>query len=172
MVFSSAVFLFFFLPLTFLTNRMLPGVRLKNAALILASLIFYAFGEPVYICIMLISVAVNYGLGLIAAKDGAAGKAGVWIAILFNLLMIGVFKYADFLVESLNALVDWFAGSGNTFFYIESPGISLPIGISFSHFRQCRMLLMSTGKRRSARGVSSKFFCIFHFPPVGGGANC
>ncbi len=135
MVFSSAVFLFFFLPLTFLTNRMLPGVRLKNAALILASLIFYAFGEPVYICIMLISVAVNYGLGLIAAKDGAAGKAGVWIAILFNLLMIGVFKYADFLVESLNALVDWFAGSGNTFFYIESPGISLPIGISFFTFQ-------------------------------------
>ena len=118
MVFSSAVFLFFFLPLTFLTNRMLPGVRLKNAALILASLIFYA-----------------YGLGLIAAKDGAAGKAGVWIAILFNLLMIGVFKYADFLVESLNALVDWFAGSGNTFFYIESPGISLPIGISFFTFQ-------------------------------------
>ena len=93
MVFSSAVFLFFFLPLTFLTNRMLPGVRLKNAALILASLIFYAFGEPVYICIMLISVAVNYGLGLIAAKDGAAGKAGVWIAILFNLLMIGIFLH-------------------------------------------------------------------------------
>ena len=135
MVFSSAVFLFVFLPLTFLTNRMLPGVRLKNAALILASLIFYAFGEPVYICIMLISVAVNYGLGLIAAKDGAAGKAGVWIAILFNLLMIGVFKYADFLVESLNALVGWFAGSGNTFFYIEPPGISLPIGISFFTFQ-------------------------------------
>lgn len=135
MVFSSAVFLFFFLPLTFVINRLLPGMRLKNAALILASLIFYAFGEPVYIGIMLLSVAVNYVLGLAAAKEGAAGKAGVWIAVVFNLLMIGVFKYADFLVESLNDLAAWLAGSAAGSFYIEPPGISLPIGISFFTFQ-------------------------------------
>ena len=67
MVFSSAIFLFVFLPAVFLLDRLARGVRLKNALLLAASLIFYAFGQPVYLPLLLVSVLLNYLCGLLAA---------------------------------------------------------------------------------------------------------
>lgn len=158
MVFSSAIFLFFFLPLTFLADRILPGIRAKNAALILASLIFYAFGEPVYICVMLVSVAVNYGFGRAAAKEGTAGKAGVCLAVIFNLAMLGVFKYADFLVETINDLMGC---------AITRPGINLPIGISFFTFQAMSYVIdVYRDKSLCQRGFPKVLLYISFFPQL------
>lgn len=128
MVFSSPIFLFMFLPLVFVINKLLPA-HFRNAFLIVASLVFYAWGEPVYILLMLASVAVNYVLALLM---GSREKKDVWkilfliSCVVFNVGMLFVFKYANFFVDNVN----WIFGSG-----IEIPVIRLPIGISFFTFQ-------------------------------------
>ena len=124
MVFSSAVFLFVFLPAVFLLDRLLPGIRAKNALLLIASLIFYAFGQPVYLPLLLLSVLLNYVCGRMAA--GKHARLGVALAVIGGIGMLAVFKYADFLIGSLNSA-----------FGLALPltGIALPIGISFFTFQ-------------------------------------
>lgn len=124
MVFSSAVFLFVFLPAVFLLDRLARGVRLKNALLLAASLIFYAFGQPVYLPLLLVSVLLNYICGLLAA--GKYPKLGVALAVAGGIGMLAVFKYADFAVSSVNGLFG---------LSLPLPGIVLPIGISFFTFQ-------------------------------------
>ncbi|MCI8423703.1 MAG: MBOAT family protein [Lawsonibacter sp.] len=126
MVFSSPIFLFFFLPVVYLVCRLLPGVRSRNLWLTLASLVFYSFGQPLYLLLLLASVLLNYlfGLGLMTALKGRGWLlAGV---VTGNLLLLGTFKYLDFLLHSLNHLL------GLT---LPLPGIVLPIGISFYTFQ-------------------------------------
>ena len=124
MVFSSAVFLFVFLPAVFLLDRLARGVRLKNALLLAASLLFYAFGQPVYLPLLLVSVLLNYVCGLLAA--GKYPKLGVALAVAGGIGMLAVFKYADFAIGTVNSL-----------FGLSLPltGIALPIGISFFTFQ-------------------------------------
>ena len=124
MVFSSAIFLFVFLPAVFLLDRLARGVRLKNALLLAASLIFYAFGQPVYLPLLLVSVLLNYLCGLLAA--GRYPRLGVGIAVAGGIGMLAVYKYADFAIGTVNIL-----------FGLSLPltGIALPIGISFFTFQ-------------------------------------
>ena len=124
MVFSSAVFLFIFLPVVFLLDRLFRGTKAKNALLLAASLIFYAFGQLGYLPLLLLSVALNYGCGLLAA--GKRPRLGVWLAVVGGIGMLAVFKYADFLI-----------GTGNRLLGLSLPltGIALPIGISFFTFQ-------------------------------------
>lgn len=124
MVFSSAVFLFVFLPAVFLLDRAARGIRLKNALLLAASLIFYAFGQPVYLPLLLLSVLLNYVCGLLAA--GKYPRLGVALAVAGGIGMLAVFKYADFAIGTVNSL-----------FSLSLPltGIALPIGISFFTFQ-------------------------------------
>lgn len=76
MVFSSTIFLFSFLPVVFLLHLILPGMKAKNLLLIVASLVFYAFGEPYYVAVMFLSALVNYGLGRLAGSGcGALEKS-------------------------------------------------------------------------------------------------
>lgn len=96
---------------------------LENGVLVIFSLIFYAWGEPIYVLLMIASVLVNYFIGLGLAK--ARSKAVLILGVVFNIAVIGVFKYADFLVETINML-----GFG-----IPLPNIRLPIGISFFTFQ-------------------------------------
>ncbi len=124
MVFSSALFLFGFLPLIFLGHLLLPGIRAKNALLLPASLIFYAAGEPVYVLLLLVSIAMNYGFGRLVT--GKRSKLWLTLSVLLNLGMLGVYKYTDFLLGSVNSLF----GTA-----IPLPGIRLPIGISFFTFQ-------------------------------------
>jgi len=124
MVFSSAIFLFGFLPLVFLGHWLLPGIRAKNALLLPASLIFYAAGEPVYILLLLVSCAMNWLFGRMVT--GKRAKLWLILAVALNLGMLGVFKYTDFLLGSLNSL---------TGLSLPLPGIRLPIGISFFTFQ-------------------------------------
>lgn len=124
MVFSSAIFLFIFLPVVFVLDRLLHGIRAKNILLLIASLIFYSFGQPVYLPLLLLSVALNYVCGLLAA--GKHPKLGVGIAVAGGIGLLAVFKYADFTIGTINYL-----------FGISLPltGIALPIGISFFTFQ-------------------------------------
>ena len=124
MVFSSAIFLFVFLPAVFLLDRLARGVRLKNALLLAASLIFYAFGQPVYLPLLLVSVLLNYLCGLLSA--GRYPRLGVGIAVAGGIGMLAVYKYADFAIGTVNSL-----------FGLSLPltGIALPIGISFFTFQ-------------------------------------
>lgn len=124
MVFSSAIFLFVFLPAVFVLDRLLRGIRAKNILLLAASLIFYSFGQPVYLPLLLLSVVLNYVCGLIAA--GKYPKLGVGIAVAGGIGLLAVFKYADFVIGTVNNL-----------FGLSLPltGIALPIGISFFTFQ-------------------------------------
>jgi len=124
MTFSSLVFLCIFLPVVFTLHCALPSVRLKNALLILASLLFYAFGEPVYVLLMIACSFFNYLFALLL--DRRKSRAVVTLAVAANLGMLGVFKYAGFFAESLNLLPG---------VNLPVPQIALPIGISFFTFQ-------------------------------------
>ncbi|MBR3679600.1 MAG: MBOAT family protein [Oscillospiraceae bacterium] len=131
MVFSSLIFLYLFLPVCLLCYGLFPSLRAKNAVLILFSLVFYAWGEPFYILLLLGSVLINYllGLGIGKAQQQNHPKlAGFWCgtSLVFNIGLLGVFKYSGFIVENLNLIP-----------YIELPvpTITLPIGISFYTFQ-------------------------------------
>jgi len=125
MVFSSPIFLFAFLPAVYLIYRLLPGIRLQNCWLALASVVFYAFGQLEYTLLLLGSVVGNYLFGL-WLMSGKVRRAAVVSAAVCNLLMLGAFKYLDFFLRTANTL----AG-------LELPlsGLVLPIGISFYTFQ-------------------------------------
>jgi len=124
MVFSSLVFLLRFLPLTLLFYFFAPGIRAKNIVLVAASLIFYAWGEPVWVILLVISSITDYVCGGLAGKyrSTGMGKLFVIISLVLNLGLLGFFKYAGFFAENLNAVFG---------LHIPDPGIALPVGISF-----------------------------------------
>ena len=124
MVFSSLLFLYAFLPVCLLLYFLVPGLTGKNIVLLCASLVFYAWGEPVYVFLMLAVAALNWGFGLLLGKKRSKGLLALCVAL--NLASLVVFKYAGFLVENCNALF------GAAF---RIPQISLPIGISFYTFQ-------------------------------------
>lgn len=127
MVFSSVLFLFRFLPVFFICYYVAPG-RMKNFILLLGSLFFYAWGEPVYVLLMLFSTVSDYFHGYMIEKHrGRAGaKAFLASSVVINLLVLCFFKYADFLIQTVNAL-----------FGADIPllNLPLPIGISFYTFQ-------------------------------------
>ncbi len=122
MVFSSAVFLFAFLPVVFILHTVIRNTTARNVLLIVASLIFYAWGEPVYVVLLLASILINYLLGRFVW-----GRKPVLVAaVIVNLSFLIVFKYAGFIVQSINAI---------PFISLKEPKISMPIGISFYTFQ-------------------------------------
>ncbi len=126
MVFSSIAFLSVFLVTVFVLYTVVPSLRFRNALLILASLGFYAYGEPVYVLLMLFSSLLNYLCALWVERTNRASRVPLVVAIVVNLGMLLVFKYSGMLVETFNAL----AGS-----QLPVPQIALPIGISFFTFQ-------------------------------------
>jgi len=136
MLFSSVTFLFYFLPLVVMGYFLVPATTAKNLFLLSASLVFYYWGEPWFVLVMLASIAVNYVAGVLMAEAGARRrKAIVGSAIAANLVFLGVFKYADFLVANLNLLL---APLG---WPVPLPEFSLPIGISFFTFQGISYLI-------------------------------
>ena len=105
MVFSSIVFLFAFLP-PVLAFYYLAPVKLRNLGLLVASLIFYAWGEPVYVVLMLFSTALDYTCGqMVERHQGQRGaKIALLVSVCVNLGLLGVFKYSDFLIGTVNSL--------------------------------------------------------------------
>ena len=127
MLFSSIPFLFYFLPLVLIAYFAVPG-RFKNLILLLASLFFYAWGEPKYVVLMLISIVQGYAFGLLIEKyrGGKAAKLFLSLSVLVSLGLLAYFKYADFFLSSVNAV----AGLS-----LPLLKLALPIGISFYTFQ-------------------------------------
>ena len=126
MVFSSTVFLFLFLPLVIMIyyNPFVKGRKFKNLFLLLASLFFYAWGEPVYVFLMLISILVTWILAFFLR--GRYKKVVLTVGIVYHVGVLFIFKYLTFLTSQLGLILN------QDFSYIK---IALPIGISFFTFQ-------------------------------------
>ena len=127
MLFSSIPFLYVFLPATLLLYFAAPR-RMKNAVLLLCSLVFYGWGEPKYLLLMLFSIAQGYLFGLLIEKYRGKTRSTVffWLSIALSLLLLAYFKYADFFLDSFRAV---------TGLSVPALQIALPIGISFYTFQ-------------------------------------
>ena len=128
MRFSSLPFLFGFLPITLAIYFAVP-LRWRNLALLLASLVFYSWGEPVYISIMVLSILIDYTHGLLVEKYRSRDKLARWFvaeSVLLNLGLLGFFKYWDFFAANLSLIPG---------VSIPTLGLPLPIGISFFTFQ-------------------------------------
>ena len=124
MVFSSLVFICIFLPVVLILHTAIPHRKVQNGLLLAASLLFYAYGEPVYVFLMLSSALLNYCFALLIHRNRR--KMWLVLAVILNLGLLGVFKYTGFLLSNLNT----FLGLS-----LPVPQIALPIGISFFTFQ-------------------------------------
>ncbi len=135
MVFSSIVFLFVFLPVVLALYYVVPAIRWKNVILLAASIIFYAWGEPVYIVLMLLSILFNFVMGLELERlreDSRRKKLNLIFTVIVNLCILGFFKYYGFLLGSINSA-----------FHLHIPyrELALPVGISFYTFQTLSYIL-------------------------------
>lgn len=129
MVFSSTVFLFLFLPITILVyyNPIIQTRKFRNIFLLMASMFFYAWGEPFFVILMLVSILVGWYIGkkMDASSKSVMRRKYLFCGVCFHVGLLFVFKYLGFTVremgEALHQDVSWFQ-------------IALPIGISFLHF--------------------------------------
>ena len=157
MLFSSTVFLFVFLPAVLLGYYILPGLRLRNLLLLAASLFFYAWGEPIYVFLMLFSIAANYLLGLWIHRSGKA-KTPLVLSAALNLGILFLFKYLDFTIENLNALFG---------LSLSPAGLKLPIGISFFTFQALSYCIdVYRGTAEVQRNVLDLGLYISFFPQL------
>lgn len=126
MVFSSMFFLWVFLPIVLILSRIVPK-KGQNILLLLASLVFYAWGEPRYIFLMLLVIGVNWGIALLMSAHMRQKKLFLLLTVVFNVGILGYYKYTDFLINIINRLArrEVFAPAE----------IALPIGISFFTFQ-------------------------------------
>ena len=142
MVFSSITFLFYFLPIFLISYLVTPTIKAKNVVTLLFSLVFYAWGEPRFILVLLFSIVFNFFAALIIdQRVGAARRVALGFAVAGNLLVLAIFKYANFITGNLAALL---APLG-----ISAPKtqIALPLGISFFTFH-CLSYIIDIYRRR------------------------
>lgn len=141
MVFSSMDFLFKFLPI-FLVCYCLCPVKWKNACLLMGSLLFYSYGgkdNAGYLCLFVFSLLVNYRIGVVMGSKKKKYRKKPWLigGVIFNLFWLFLFKYAGFLMENVNVLLDVFGGNAK----LPSFHPVLPVGISFYTFQQLSYLI-------------------------------
>ena len=162
MVFSSFVFLLVFFLVVMALYFLVPG-RIRNVVLLLASLLFYAWGEPIYVSIMLFSTVFDYTNGRLIEKfkkenRQTAAKMVLIVDMLGNLGILGFFKYADFVLENVNAIT----GAG-----IELLHIALPIGISFYTFQTMSYTIdVYRGEVPAARNILDFATYVTLFPQL------
>jgi len=157
MVFSSLTFLCVFFPAVFLLYYLLPSMPAKNALLIISSLLFYAYGEPVYVLLMAGSASLNYLYGLWIGRAGKK-KPVLALAVGTNFLILGIFKYADMLIDTCNRL------TGAQFPLIR---VSLPIGISFFTFQALSYLIdVYRGQVKAQKNYAHMLLYISFFPQL------
>ena len=152
MVFSSASFLFYFLPLVLLLYfAAAPTLRLRNLVLLAASFVFYAWGEGIYTVVMAISILANYffGLWVHKAHENSSAKLQIGLAIAFNITLLVIFKYTNFIVDNLNLYLAEPMGLGQ----IEIGKVHLPIGVSFFTFH-CISYLMDIYRKQTPPNAS------------------
>ena len=148
MVFSSLEFLCIFLPAVFLLYTVIPVHKVRNGLLIAFSLVFYAYGEPVYVLLMILSSLVNYLCALWIGKSEKQKKLPLIIAIVFNLGTLVLFKYTGMFVTAFNSV---------THLSVPVPDIILPIGISFYTFQALSYVI---DVYRGEVGVQKNYFKV------------
>ena len=128
MLFSSIPFLYYFLPIVVLLYYCTPN-KLKNFVLLLSSLVFYGWGEPKYLILMVSTILLFYVCGILIEKSKTSLWNKIWLSfsVVLSLLILAVFKYADFTIESFNKI---------TGLSLSLLRLALPVGISFYTF-QC-----------------------------------
>jgi len=131
MVFSSLFFLYCFLPALLLAYFITPAAY-RNGFLLIASLLFYSWGEGLFVLLMLFSIGMNYGFGLVVsqAQNMTRRKQLMLLSVVFNLGLLALFKYGHFVIDNVNILFSTLGISA-----IELAPIHLPIGISFFTFQ-------------------------------------
>ncbi len=164
MVFSSPIFLFFFLPLSLAIGLLLPNTKAKNGWLLLTSLLFYVWGETSFIVLLLGSTLINYLLALAIERSAihSRRKTIVVLAIIINIGLLAFFKYADFFAKQLNVVLHFFGAPAISF-----PPIPLPIGISFFTFHALSYVIdVYRGKWSAAKTPQDTALYIFFFPQL------
>jgi alginate O-acetyltransferase complex protein AlgI len=160
MVFSSLIFLFFFLPITMIVY-FLSGKKLKNIVLLLSGLVFYAWGEPVYVLIMITSAAIDYFAGRLLDKysnNDKLRRVFLLVSVVMNLGLLAVFKYSSFFIGIVNDL---------TIFDIKDPKLPLPIGISFYTFQSMSYTIDLYRRNISVQKKFTSFLCyVTLFPQI------
>ncbi len=157
MLFSGATFLYAFLPVVLLCYALAPGVKAKNYVLLIASLVFYFFGEPVYVLLLIFSSISDWLHSIYIEKHRGERKAKIALisSIVINLGMLGFFKYTDFLIGTVNSIL------GTS---IPKTGVPLPIGISFFTFQTMSYTIDVYRGRAHAQkdlGTMATFVCLF-----------
>lgn len=170
MVFSSMTFLWVFLPIVFIVTMLLRKIKLQNIFLLLVSLLFYAWGEPRYVVLMLFSILMNWLAGILldassrrrSAQNASAGwqPARVWLVldIVGNLALLGYFKYTDFAIRTVNRV-----------FRLDLPlaNIALPIGISFFTFQAMSYVIdLYRGRYKVQKNILNLALYISFFPQL------
>ena len=157
MTFSSLTFLFVFFPVTFLLYAVIRNHTARNVLLAAASLVFYAFGEPVAVMIMLLSIVLNYVFGRLAAGT-RWDRLAVALAVVLNIGLLAVYKYTGFLLGTLNDLLG---------LSLPVPQIRLPIGISFFTFQGLSYVIdVCRSKRNVQKSLFSVLLYISFFPQL------
>lgn len=157
MLFSSMVFLWIFLPIVFCGYHLLKD-QYKNIWLLVASLIFYSWGEPAYIFLMLFSIIVNYLLGIWMDRY-AKKKIVLIVAIIFNLMILGYFKYFSSMMGALNGLI------GKELIQVKT--IILPLGISFYTFQIMSYIIdLYRGEIKVQKNIFRLALYITFFPQL------
>ena len=160
MVFADELFLFAFLPLCLAFYFMMPKVQMKNNVLILFSLVFYAWGEQLYLLLLIFSSLVNFFAGKLLEKhrDGDKGKLFLAISLIINIGLLAVFKYSGFIAENINLIPG---------VNIPVPDVHLPIGISFFTFQNISYTLDCYWDKTSAQRSFRKYLLyISMFPQL------
>ncbi|MBQ5887088.1 MAG: MBOAT family protein [Clostridia bacterium] len=156
MTFSSASFLFLFLPAVFLLYLLSPSLRVKNGLLAAVSVFFYAFGEPIYVILLLFSVLVNYVFARLV--DRTHSKWILAASVVLNLLMLGVFKYAALAADAVNLIPG---------VSVTVPAIALPIGISFYTFQILSYVVdVYRGDAKVQKNIVDLLLYISFFPQL------
>ncbi|WP_088043476.1 MBOAT family protein [Bacillus sp. EAC] len=160
MVFSSTVFMFWFLPIVLLVYFIIPR-SIKNLWLLIASLFFYAWGEPTYVWLMIFSIVMNYLFGLAVDKNREKKSKIKWIMIAMvscNLFILGIFKYTNFIADNIESL---------TGLSLNVPVIPLPIGISFFTFHALSYVIdVYRGERKVQKNPLNLALYITMFPQL------
>lgn len=157
LVFSSLIFIFLFLPVVLFIYYSSPTISLKNWVLIISSIIFYAWGEPIWVLLLLASATLDYfnGLWITKYRGNWKAKLGIVSTLGFNLGCLMIFKYSGFVVENINAV---------TGLNIKEPNFILPLGISFYVFMSISYTLdVWYGRVQAQRNFGSFLVYIANF---------
>ena len=143
MVFSDLLFIYIFLAATLLLYFLARTITQRNCILIIASVFFYAWGEPFYVFLLILSSLINYVAGLLIDRYRKYGKLITGLTLLYDFGMLAVYKYAGFFVENINSLFG---------ISIPVPDIVMPIGIRFFTFQIVSYCLLYTSPSPRDRG--------------------